>query len=150
MSKNKIIKELHETTLISYKDCRETLKSCKWNFRVAYIKLYGGLDGDFILSLDAEKRAQIMNALTQAANSILKAFKELQEPLKAATESAAEFAQALAQGIKDGLDNPQSLEPWTAETSADILNGNEIEQIFIDEINEGGRGQCRNLKNIIG
>lgn len=91
MSKNKIIKELHETTLISYKDCRKTLKSCKWNFRAAYFKLYGGLNCDFILSLDAEKRAEILNAITQAANTILKAF----EPIKAAAESAAEFAGAV-------------------------------------------------------
>lgn len=72
MSKNKIIKELHETTLISYKDCRKTLKFCKWNFRAAYIKLYGGLDENFILSLDAEKRAEILNAITTAADCILK------------------------------------------------------------------------------
>lgn len=39
MSNNKIIKELHETTLISFKDCRAILKKCKWNFRAAYIKL---------------------------------------------------------------------------------------------------------------
>lgn len=136
MSKNKIIKELHETTLISFKECRATLKFCKWNFRAAYIKLYGGLDGNFILSLDAEKRAEIMNALTSAVNSILNAFKELQEPIKAATKSAAEFAGAVLAAYKEN--DAQTLESWTVETSADILNGNEIEQIFIDEINDGG------------
>lgn len=135
MSKNKIIKELHETTLIPYKDCRETLKSCKWNFRTAYIKLNGGLDGNFILSLDAEKRAQILDAITQAANSILKAFKELKEPIKAATESAAKLGAVLA-AYKEN--DAQTLESWTVETSADILNGNEIKQIFIDEIDDGG------------
>lgn len=81
MSKNKIIKELHETTLISFKECRATLKICKWNFRAAYIKLYGGLDGDFILSLDAEKRAEIMNAIMSAANYILNTFKDFRERL---------------------------------------------------------------------
>lgn len=75
MSNNKIIKELHETTLISFKECRATLKNCKWNFRAAYIKLYGGLDGNFILSLDAEKRAEILNAITAAADCILKGAK---------------------------------------------------------------------------
>ncbi len=72
MSNNKIIKELHETTLVSFKDCRAILKKCKWNFRAAYIKLYGGLDENFILSLDAEKRAEILNAITAAADCILK------------------------------------------------------------------------------
>ena len=95
MSKNKIIKELHETTLIPFKDCRATLKACNWNFRAAYIKLYGGLNGDLILSLDAEKRAEMLNAITWAANSLLKAFKELQEPIKAGAESAAECAGAV-------------------------------------------------------
>ena len=74
MSKNKIIKELHETTLISFKECRATLNFCKWNFRAAYIKLYGGLDGNFILSLDAEKKAEIMDAINKAANAITKSF----------------------------------------------------------------------------
>ena len=40
------------------------------------------------------------------------------------------------QGIRNEND-AQTLESWTAETSADILNGNEIKQIF-DEIDEGG------------
>lgn len=101
MSKNKIIKELHETTLISFKECRATLKFCKWNFRAAYIKLYGGLDGNFILSLDAEKRAEIINAITSAVNSIINAVKKLQEPIKTATESAAKLGAVLLAAYKE-------------------------------------------------
>ena len=101
MSKNKIIKELHETTLISFKECRATLKRNKWNFRTSYIELYGGLNGNFILTLDAEQRAQVLGAITQAVNSILKAVKELQEPIKAATESATEFARVIRAAYKE-------------------------------------------------
>lgn len=91
MSKNKIIKELHETTLISFKDCRATLKHNKWNFRAAYIKLNGGLNpSEYNIAA-----AEFMEQITHVADELTRAFLNLQKPIKAAAESAAKFAGAV-------------------------------------------------------
>lgn len=97
MSKNKIIKELHETTLISFKDCRATLKHNKWNFRAAYIKLNGGLNPSDYNITAAEFAEQISNI----ADELSRTFLNLREPIKAAAESAAKFAGAVLAAYKE-------------------------------------------------
>ena len=97
MSKNKIIKELHETTLIPFKDCRATLKRNKWNFRAAYIKLNGGLNpSDYNIAA-----AEFVERITHVADELSRAFLNLREPIKAATESAAELAGAIRATYKE-------------------------------------------------
>lgn len=97
MSKNKIIKELHETTLIPFKDCRATLKRNKWNFRAAYIKLNGGLNpSDYNIAA-----AEFAEKMSNVADELSRAFLNLREPIKAAAESTAKFAGAVLAAYKE-------------------------------------------------
>ena len=139
MSKNELVSYIHALTGKSFKESRAICKAAKWNAKTAFI----------IATLGKDNFENLYNL----ANKTINAFAACLTPaVNCACETMREFAQELARGLKDGLNNlpsgaimqgirnendAQTLESWTAETSADILNGNEIKQIF-DEIDEGG------------
>lgn len=140
MSKNELVSYIHALTGKSFKESRAICKAAKWNAKTAFaIAVIGNANFERICKAIYETRDALVACLTPAVDY--------------ACETMRIFAQELAQGFKDAGDNlpsgaimqaireenaAQTLESWTAETSADILNGNEIKQIFIDEINEGG------------
>ncbi len=121
-SKNKKTELLHELTLLNYKPVRAAFRRNRWDCLAAYLELKGGLTG--------VQYETAIAATIKAAQALARIFDGFCESVNCACETMREFAQAFY--------NLPSLEPWTAETSADILNGNEIKQIFDDEINEGG------------
>lgn len=140
MSKNELVSYIHALTGKSFKESRAICKAAKWNAKTAFmIATLGNADFERLNKIANATKDALVACLTPAVNY--------------ACETMREFAQALAQGFKDAGDNlpsgaimqaireenaAQTLESWTVETSADILNGNEIKQIFIDEIDEGG------------
>lgn len=73
--------------MISFKDCRATLKHNKWNFRAAYIKLNGGLN----LPFDTENAAEFVNAIIKAADELSKAFRDISKPINNAIKAFVEF-----------------------------------------------------------
>lgn len=121
MSKNELCSYIHALTGKSYKDARAICKAAKWNPKTAFC----------IATLGNEGFVKICETITETRNAIVNS---LTPAIETAVRYVKDFADVLAQAFY----NLPSLEPWTAETSADILNGNEIKQIFDDEINEGG------------
>lgn len=96
-SKNKKTELLHELTLLNYKPVRAALRRNRWDFLAAYLELKGGLTG---VQYDAAIAATI-----KAAQALARILDGLRESVNCACETMREFAQALAQGINDGLDN---------------------------------------------
>ena len=130
MSKNELVSYIHALTGKSYKDARAICKAAKWDAKTAFV----------IATLGEDNFERIIESVTNATKSIIDALISALEP---AVESAINALKDLRECLTPDIlaadeDDAQTLEPWTAETSADILNGNEINQIFIDEINDGG------------
>ena len=114
MSKNELVSYIHALTGKSYKDARAICKAAKWNPNTAIIDAIKG------------------------NHPIYKALENAKEFFGKVAETVREFVMSAPDILAADEDDAQTLEPWTAETSADILNGNEIKQLFIDEINDGG------------
>ena len=73
MSKNEKIKLLHDTTRVSFKDCRAALNRNNWDFFAAYIELNGGLPYGM-------NTRETLKALNAAVKALSKMFENLREP----------------------------------------------------------------------
>lgn len=92
MSKNELVSYIHALTGKSFKESRAICKAAKWNAKTAFmIAALGNANFERIYNLTNETINALVACLTPAVNC--------------ACETMREFAQALAQGIKDGLDN---------------------------------------------
>ena len=110
MSKNELVSYIHALTGKTFKESRAICKAAKWDTQTAFmIATIGNANFDRICKLIYDTSNALVSCLTPAVNC--------------ACETMREFAQALAQGIKDGLDNPPS---------------GAIMQAIRNEIDEGG------------
>lgn len=92
MSKNELVSYIHALTGKSFKESRAICKAAKWNTKTAFmLATIGNADFERLNKIANETINAFVSVLTPAVNS--------------ACETMREFAQALAQGINDGLDN---------------------------------------------
>lgn len=92
MSKNELVSYIHALTGKSFKESRAICKAAKWNTKKAFeIAMFDNVDFERIYKTIYDTSNALVACLTPAVNC--------------ACETMREFAQALAQGIKDGLDN---------------------------------------------
>lgn len=92
MSKNELVSYIHALTGKSFKESRAICKAAKWNAKTAFV----------IATLGKDNFERIYKTIYDTSNALVSC---LTPAVNCACEIMREFAQELARGLKDGLDN---------------------------------------------
>lgn len=105
MSRNKIVRFVHDFTGLSFKESRQICKAAKWNEEIIISAVIEGYIGKFVSVVESFKPVfvELMDAIADAAVEIAK--------------QAAEIADCIAAALLDS-ENPPAFAPYDAPTDS--------------------------------